>query len=78
MYCRDLKQTLDEFVMSEKGQGILNVGEPFFEGKIVPLENALKMFKNSPLIDYPKQENEHNALADARWNKRLFDFLKKL
>lgn len=28
--------------------------------------------------DYPKQENEHNALDDARWNKRLYEFIKKL
>jgi len=26
--------------------------------------------------NYPIQENEHNALADARWNKKLFEFLK--
>lgn len=27
---------------------------------------------------YPKQTNEHNALADARWNKALYDFLNTL
>lgn len=27
---------------------------------------------------YPKQTDEHNALADARWNKQLHDFLKKI
>ena len=26
--------------------------------------------------DYPKQQNEHNALADAKWNKRLYAFLQ--
>lgn len=26
----------------------------------------------------PKQINEHNALADARWNKELYNFLKQL
>ena len=25
---------------------------------------------------YPKQTNEHNALADARWNYELYKFLK--
>ncbi len=25
--------------------------------------------------NYPQQENEHNALADARWNKALYHFL---
>lgn len=33
----------------------------------------LKDFTN-----YPKQTNEHNALADARWNKQLYDFLQEL
>jgi hypothetical protein len=32
--------------------------------------------KNHP--DYPKQENEHNALADARWNKKLHEFLNTI
>lgn len=27
--------------------------------------------------NYTKQENEHNALADARWNKKLHEFLLK-
>jgi hypothetical protein len=27
---------------------------------------------------YPKQENEHNALADAKWNLELYNFLKGL
>jgi len=27
---------------------------------------------------YPKQENKHNALSDARWNKKLYEFLQKL
>ncbi len=27
--------------------------------------------------DYPKQDNEHNALADAKWNKSLYNFLQK-
>lgn len=32
--------------------------------------------KNHP--KYPKQDNEHNALSDARWNKKLYEFLKSL
>jgi hypothetical protein len=27
---------------------------------------------------YPKQTNEHNALADARWNKELYEFINTL
>ena len=29
-------------------------------------------------LNYPKQINEHNALADARWNFELYKFLNKL
>lgn len=28
--------------------------------------------------DYPTQENEHNALDDAKWNYQLYKFLKSL
>ena len=28
--------------------------------------------------NYPKQTNEHNALADARWNYELYKFIKQL
>ena len=28
--------------------------------------------------EYPKQTNEHNALADAKWNFELYKFLQKL
>jgi hypothetical protein len=61
-YCRDLKQILDD------------------KAKLIPvaydLELGLKSIKMHE--DYPKQENEHNALEDARWNKKLYDFLNKL
>ena len=30
------------------------------------------------LTKYPKQTNEHNALADARWNRQLYNFLNTL
>jgi hypothetical protein len=50
MYCRDLKQMMDE--------------------------------KNNPTIkqhsNYPTQEKEHNALEDARWNKKLYEFLQTI
>ena len=31
--------------------------------------------KNHP--SYPKQENNHNALCDAHWNKKFYEFLHK-
>lgn len=35
-------------------------------------------YKLQEMLDYPKQTNEHNALADARWNKELYKFLQSL
>lgn len=55
MYCKDLKQMLDE---------------------VAPTEEFLIGIKNHP--DYPQQKDEHNALADARWNLELFRFLRTL
>ena len=59
MYCIDLKQMMDEVGFKKY---------PHLESK----ERLLHM-KNNPV--YPKQENEHNALDDARWNKQLHKFL---
>jgi len=67
MYCRDLKQMLDE-------RAIKNM-KFFAEQGLAELtfEQALKNTKGNP--HYPKQENEHNALDDARWNQKLYQFL---
>ena len=69
MYTRDLKQMIDEkasqLIFGEHGDQSLKT-----------LENVLSELKQHP--DYPKNENDHNALEDARWNKKLFDFLKSI
>lgn len=36
----------------------------------------VKVMKQNP--EFPQQSNVHNALDDARWNKRLYRFLKVL
>lgn len=76
MYCNDLKQILDEKVSvllekQNKRDSFLNS-----KNKYKSLDEAISDFKTRK--DYPKQENEHNALADARWNKKLHEFLLKL
>ena len=58
MYCKDLKQMLDEKEMAR--------------------QDGTDMTELRNLPTYPKQENEHNALDDARWNKALHEFLQKL
>ena len=66
MYCNDLKQSFDELQQSENdgANHMISCGEIGYRN--VPLKERK---------DYPKQENEHNALSDARWNKQLYEFL---
>lgn len=41
-------------------------------------ENNIIKEELKKLANYPKQENEHSAIDDAKWNKRLYEFLSKL
>lgn len=66
MYSKDLKQILDEKVSVFCAKEIQDTS---FESAV----KRIKMHK-----DYPKQTNEHNALADAKWNKDLHNFLNNL
>lgn len=66
MYCIDLKQTMDSMLMKQENK---YAGES-------RIESWLNTCKNHP--SYPKQENEHNALSDAKWNYELYKFLQSL
>jgi hypothetical protein len=63
MYCRDLKQMLDEAFMYQETR----------HPNETRLESWLKTVKNHP--EYPANKEEHNALADAKWNYDLYQFL---
>lgn len=67
MYCRDLKHLLDD--LAEKTY-------PFELDN--SLEDRLRWFTGTFERDFPKQENEHDALSDARWNVKLHKFIKKI
>ncbi len=68
-YCRDLKQMMDEkFAM---GQGKLAENSDWELYGTFP--NKLSYVKRR--ADYPAKTDEHHALADARWNKKLYEFL---
>lgn len=70
-YCIDLKQVLDETVLKIKSE---NDGKLCFTYSPYAVE-----YKNiEEHHDYPKQTNEHHALADARWCKELYHFLNNL
>lgn len=69
MYCKDLKQVLDEKaeMLAQKISNTQPLGLSF---------DNLKFIKS--LSNYPTQKNEHNALDDAKWNKKLHDFLNRI
>lgn len=69
MYCRDLKQLLDEKAMAQKGW----TKDADAEFRINAMKNDLELG-----YEYPKQTNEHNALADAKWNYELYKFLQTI
>ena len=69
MYCIDLKQILDEKAKIKSNEwGTIKDGVNCFD-----MQNHIKTLPN-----YPKQTNEHNALSDAKWNFKLYEFLKSL
>lgn len=73
MYCRDLKQMLDERVDRTTPNDYL---EYFHRTDNVSLEEKLRVIKKRN--DYPVQEEKHNALADAKWNFNLYKFLQTI
>jgi 3' exoribonuclease, RNase T-like len=86
MYCKDLKQLLDEKLMTKYSvnnteitllYSTLNPKWIVEIRSIETLEEKIEYIKTF-VTDYPKQENEHNALADARWNQKLYNFINKL
>lgn len=82
MYTNDLKQMMDSGAMLEVDISNLPTGnvEDFLNTlkKIGQIEDPDRSKKLKQHPDFPRQVNEHNALADARWNKKLYEFLKKL
>lgn len=85
MYCIDLKQEIDSKINLMKKYRVTSTLKleviDFLSGKNITFEEAEKMdwdkwFKKH--IKYPKQTNEHNALADAKWNFELYKFLNTL
>lgn len=61
MYCRDLKQTFDGKISQSE---IRSIG----------YDKAVQRLKEKK--GYPQGDNAHNALDDARWNKKLYEFLQ--
>jgi hypothetical protein len=72
MYCKDLKQMLDEKPIKHKVEVSKMENDKYIAGS----DPYYLEWKDH--VDYPKQSNEHNALADAEWNLKLYNFLNEL
>lgn len=83
-YCIDLKQELDRIVSTTSNKQLDAICQADLYHNLADIyTNDLSLaYKLSHLEthhpSYPKQTNEHNALADAKWNKELYDFIKTL
>lgn len=66
MYCIDLKQTFD-MIIERKMKTISVYDSP---------ERWEQHYKD--MVTYPKQEDEHNASADAEWSYRFYKFLEEI
>lgn len=86
MYCRDLKQELDVKLTQElpiNGTSITPLHSKLDPKYIVEIRVLKTLSEKLDYIEkcvpqYPKQTNEHNALADAKWNYELYNFLKTI
>ena len=75
MYCRDIKQELDNKASKLTRNDFFTAFD--FKNEGLPeltLEEKISHLKLH--VNYPTQTNEHNALSDARWNYELYKFLK--
>ena len=70
MYCNDLKQTLDEKAI------LFDWSKSNIDSSKWDIQYKIEVIKRH--CAYPQQTNEHNALADARWNFELYKFLNTL
>lgn len=79
MYSKDLKQIYDDKEKSLRNpEGKIKIVSPYPKEndpnlKVIGLLDSLK-----DSYIYPKQDNEHNALSDAKWNKKLHEFLNNV
>ncbi len=67
MYCKDLKQYKDQAAM-----------RAIYFADVVPATNSDRIEKVKTHDKYPVNKNNHNALADAQWNQKLYNFLKEV
>lgn len=82
MYCKDLMQILEEKANSKARVDIIkHLSKEDKEDLLWNHMNGVELSNVDLLkrtVNYPKQENDHNALSDAKWNMELHKFIKSL
>jgi hypothetical protein len=78
MYCKDLKQMLDDKVMFFWKPEIKRELFLGIDPKYKSIDEAVSAFKTREKYPIQDPSKSHNAIEDARWNKQLYDFLNKL
>lgn len=76
MYCKDLKQSFDDKALLLYNRELRKRNREGGDIKGLSLQSTMDYLKIHK--DYPRQENEHSALDDARWNMELHKFLQSL
>lgn len=72
MYCRDLKQIMDEKVASFTNSDFFT---HFHQKEPLTFSEKLSLYKAGPT--FPKQRSEHDALEDAKWNRDVYNYLER-
>ncbi len=77
-YCKDLIQIFDNIIAGHSKRIHKLVAEGLYKDYAdLSFKETLKrvedVYKKDD--DYPTQDNEHNALDDARWNKKFHEYL---
>jgi hypothetical protein len=79
MYCNDLKQALEDKNHELRNrEPIGDLEKCDFHSITVEFKTQANYHQYQGHNNYPKQTNSHNSLADAKWNKQLYDFLKTI
>jgi len=77
MYCIDLKQLLDAKVDTLDYTHVNTITGEVWMYMMSPSSDEL-LDRIKACDKYPKQDNEHNALDDANWNKKLHEFINSI
>ncbi len=75
MYTKDLKQMLDQKINEIGWRKIKRIGGIKKPKRKYSFKHKRDIILNHK--DFPKNKKDHNALEDAKWNMRFYNFIEK-